>query len=139
MDLGKAGGTRLDSGIPSMRERMMHDRDLQMLELRRYSTPTLANALECFGIDPTTGYTDASVACVTPELGPVVGYAATATIVASRPASASEPGISHAEYLQYLESCPSPAIAVMEDADPHPIGSFWGEVMGNAHKALGRI
>jgi regulator of RNase E activity RraA len=27
----------------------------------------------------------------------------------------------------------------MEDADPHPIGSFWGEVMGNAHKALGCV
>ena len=32
---------------------------------------------------------------------------------------------------------PGPRVVVMQDIDAQPIGSFWGEVQGNIHKALG--
>jgi 4-hydroxy-4-methyl-2-oxoglutarate aldolase len=117
----------------------MRHRQLQLFELRRYSTPTIANALECFGVDPASGYTDASVMCATPEVGSVIGYAATVTIRSSRGPSASEPRVSLEDYLHYIESIDSPTLVVMEDLDPSPVGSFWGEVMGNAHRALGCV
>ena len=34
---------------------------------------------------------------------------------------------------------PGPRVVVMQDNDPQPIGSFWGEVQGNIHKALGCV
>jgi regulator of RNase E activity RraA len=110
-----------------------------LYELRRFSTPTIANALECLGIDPANGYTDASLSCATPDIGPTVGYAATATIRAREAASTTEPAVSLSDYLHYVESLPRPTIVVIQDLDPTPVGSFWGEVMGNVHRALGSV
>lgn len=43
------------------------------------------------------------------------------------------------EYYAGLQSTPRPAIAVLEDVDPTPVGAFWGEVNTTVHKALGCI
>ena len=44
------------------------------------------------------------------------------------------------EYWEYIASIPAPRVVVIKDLDQPPaIGSFWGEVNGNIHKALGCI
>jgi regulator of RNase E activity RraA len=122
-----------------MRSQTMRNLRQHLYELRRFSTPTIANALECFGVDPASGYTDASLSCVTPDVGPAIGFAATATIRAREAASTAEPAVSLGDYLRYIESLRRPTFVVIEDLDPTPVGSFWGEVMGNVHGSLGSV
>ena len=75
-----------------------------------------------------------------PELGIMNGYAATATIRASRPSGEEEPYISRIDYWTYIDSVPKPTIMVIHDLDaPHPVGSWWGEVNANTHRALGCV
>jgi regulator of RNase E activity RraA len=45
-----------------------------------------------------------------------------------------------AEYRRYVAGMPGPKIVVIQDLDkPRVIGSFWGEVQANVHKALGCV
>lgn len=105
--------------------------------LRRYDTPTVANAIETFNIRPrNTGFMDASVRCMYPDFGVMVGYACTAIIAAAQPAAA-KPRVSREEWWNVVARTPGPRVVVMQDIDAKPIGSFWGEVNGNIHKALG--
>ncbi len=61
--------------------------DPSLLEtLRRFDSPTLSNAIETFAIRPRDeGYMSMNIRSMFPELGPLVGYAATATIRARGP------------------------------------------------------
>jgi regulator of RNase E activity RraA len=110
----------------------------QIQELRKITTPTIANAIETFDIRPRNeGFMDPSVKCVFPELGPMVGYAATCTMIASRPASVEEKGLNE-EMWRHILSIPAPRVIVVQDLDDPPaIGAMWGEVNGTIHKALG--
>ena len=36
-----------------------------------------------------------------------------------------------------MQQTPRPSVSVIEDIDPQPVGSFWGEVNATVHKALG--
>jgi regulator of RNase E activity RraA len=43
-------------------------------------------------------------------------------------------------YRKYVASIPAPTIAIVQDTDkPKTIGSFWGEVNANVHRALGCV
>ena len=54
--------------------------------LRRIPTPAISNAIELFEIRPrTAGYASSEIACRFPDLGPVIGYAATAVTTAASP------------------------------------------------------
>jgi 4-hydroxy-4-methyl-2-oxoglutarate aldolase len=105
-------------------------------ELRSFSTPSVANGIETFDVRPRNeGHMDASVRCMFPELGPLIGYAGTATI------RAAEPGESKTrEVWVHLMTLPEPRIVVIQDLDsPAGVGSYWGEVNANIHQAFGAI
>jgi regulator of RNase E activity RraA len=69
----------------------------------------------------------------------MVGYAVTATIKASEPARRAD-YVDRFEYYEFIESIPAPRIMVIHDEDyPNAVGSFWGEVHGNLHRALGCV
>jgi 4-hydroxy-4-methyl-2-oxoglutarate aldolase len=108
--------------------------------LRRFSTPSISNAIERFDIRPRHhGFTGPDIRCMFPEMPPIVGYAATAIVMAEQPLAAGR-GPSVADYWESILSVPAPRIAVIQDIDqPCGIGSFWGEVNGNIHKALGCV
>ncbi len=108
--------------------------------LKRWDTPTFANAIERAKVRPhTDGFMNPSVRCIFPEFPMMVGYAVTATIKASEPA-ASGAYVDRFEYYEYIQSIPAPRIMVIHDLDaPKPIGSFWGEVHGSLHRALGCV
>ncbi len=107
--------------------------------LRQIPTPTICNALETFSVRPRNkGFMDGTIVCRFPELGPVVGYAVTAKIRASRPAT--EQQLSHEEAWAEFEKVPQPWVVVIEDLDhPTPVGSYWGEVNAAVYKALGAV
>jgi 4-hydroxy-4-methyl-2-oxoglutarate aldolase len=107
--------------------------------LRNITTPTIANAIEVFNIQPrNVGFMTPDIRCILPELGVMVGYAVTCAIRAEQP---SAPGreVSRPEWWDYIATIPEPRVVVVQDLDRQPIGSMWGEVNGSIHKALGCI
>jgi regulator of RNase E activity RraA len=107
--------------------------------LRKITTPTIANAIEVFNIQPrNVGFMTPDIRCITPELGIMVGYAVTCTIRAEQPAP---PGreVARPDWWDYIATVPEPRVVVVQDLDRQPIGSMWGEVNGSIHKALGCI
>jgi regulator of RNase E activity RraA len=103
--------------------------------LRRYDTPTLANTVETFEIRPRDqGFASWEIRCMFPEMEPMVGYAATATI---RARGANTAG-NHAVLYEHAQAVPGPSVAVIQDLDEPPgAGALWGEVQSNIFKALG--
>ena len=114
--------------------------------LRRFDTPTIANALERPALKKTHGRSRLEgvmtprIRSVFPDLGIVNGYAATATIRASKPRGQDDSYVRRTDYWKYIDSIPKPTLMVIHDLDaPNPVGSFWGEVNANVHRALGCV
>ena len=110
--------------------------------LRRFDTPTVCNALEL--LDPSFmshGFTFEPLLCAFPKLPPIVGYAKTSTMRATRPGPRA--GTAEADfmdsYVDYVARGGDPKIAVVQDLDGRQSGrgTIWGEVNTNVHKALG--
>ncbi|GBD17268.1 4-hydroxy-4-methyl-2-oxoglutarate aldolase/4-carboxy-4-hydroxy-2-oxoadipate aldolase [bacterium HR26] len=107
--------------------------------LQTLNTPTVANAIETFNIRPRNqGFMDASVRCMLPGLGVMVGYAVTAKIRAAEP-PAPGTAVPRRRMWEYILSIPEPRVVVIQDLDDPPVGSFWGEVNANIHRALGCV
>ncbi|GIW86509.1 MAG: acyltransferase [Isosphaeraceae bacterium] len=111
----------------------------QLDELRRFNTPTIANAIELFDVRPRdTGFLPHTIRCLLPELGTMVGYAVT-----SRTRAAFDPNPEPdrtADYLRYVASVPGPKVAVGQDLDDPPgLGAQFGEVNATIHRRLGCV
>jgi regulator of RNase E activity RraA len=104
--------------------------------LRQYDTPTISNAIETFDVRPRDeGFASMGVRCMFPDLGVMVGYAATATIRARARAESQE-----AALWAHVRGLPSPRVVVVEDLDEPPgLGAMWGEVQSSIFKALGCV
>ena len=102
--------------------------------LRRYDTPTIANAIETFDVRPRdSGFASHEIRCLFPELGPMVGYAATATIRARGRGPDDQAPLWH-----HVQTVTGPRVVVVQDLDDPPAhGSLWGEVNANVFRALG--
>jgi regulator of RNase E activity RraA len=108
--------------------------------LRAFNTPTVANAIEVFDVRPRNeGFMRPEIRCIFPRLGVMVGYAVTLTIRSAAPA-AKGASIPHIVHWQDVLKVPAPRVIVVEDLDDPPgLGSFWGEVNANMHKAMGCV
>jgi regulator of RNase E activity RraA len=111
-----------------------------LLQLKRWNTPTIYNgweqitshdpAVDGFNLEPVTDFM--------PQMGPMIGYATTVVIEPGN--SAHKTADAWEEYRAYVASMPGPKIAVVQDLDkPNHVGSFWGEVNSNTHRALGCV
>jgi regulator of RNase E activity RraA len=112
-------------------------RDLE--SLRALNSPTVANALEL--LIPGShgdGCLNPTIRCMFPEMGVMVGYACTASMISST-APPKPRRVARSAYWEYLAAAPAPRIAVIADASEPPAGAFWGEVNSNIHKALGCV
>jgi regulator of RNase E activity RraA len=70
----------------------------------------------------------------------MVGYAVTVVCEPSNPEPPKRNPDAWAEYRAYVASVPGPKIVVLQDLDkPEVVGSFWGEVNANVHRALGCV
>lgn len=107
--------------------------------LRRYNTPTIANAIEVFDVRPRhVGFLPHQIRCLLPSIGPIVGYAVTSQTRADW-SEAIEPDRS-GDYLRYVAAQPGPTIAVGQDLDePAGLGAQFGEVNTTIHKTLGCV
>jgi len=94
----------------------------------------LSNAIETFEVRPQDeGYMSMEVRCLFPDLGPMVGYAATATIRARAQARGEQTAL-----YQHVREVANPRVAVVQDMDEPPgHGSLWGEVNATIFGALG--
>jgi 4-hydroxy-4-methyl-2-oxoglutarate aldolase len=105
--------------------------------LRRWPTCALANAIEVFNIKPRNeGFMLSDIRCRFPELGTMIGYAVTAVISADSPEGRR---VEAMEWWEMIRAVPHPRVIVMHDIDQAVVGSFWGEVQSNIHKALGCV
>lgn len=112
----------------------------QLAALRKWPSPAIANAIETFDVQSrNSGFMGPEILCRFPEMPPIVGYAATGKIRASIPGDQDPETVGRAEWYAHIESLPEPRIIVLQDLDQPPRGSFWGEVNGNIHHALGAI
>ena len=113
----------------------------ELLELKRWNTPTvyngweqitqLDNAADAFNIEETMDFM--------PQMGPMVGWAVTAVCEPSN-RDHKQNSSAWADYRAYIASVPGPKIVVIQDLDkPRVVGSFWGEVNANTHRALGCV
>ncbi len=107
--------------------------------LEQFDTPTLCNAIERFKIrSRTEGFTNQSIGEIIPLRKTFIGFASTGKISSAQPADGDSEIVAR-KYFESLAKTMKPAFAVIEDIDPQPIGSFWGEVNVAAHRALGCI
>ena len=114
----------------------------ELLELKRWNTPTIYNgweqitrcdsAVEAFNLEETRDFM--------PQMGPMVGYAVTLVIEPSNWQHRRDQPNAWSDYRRYIASQPGPKIVVVQDLDkPGVIGSLWGEVASNMHRALGCV
>ena len=113
----------------------------ELLQLKRWNTPTIYNGWE--QITKHDAAADAfnleEVRDFMPQMGAMVGYAVT---VVCEPSNREHKKNSTGwlDYYRYVAEQPGPKIVVVQDLDkPRVIGSFWGEVNANIHKALGCV
>ena len=113
-----------------------------LLKLRRWNTPTIYNGWEQIAQrDRTRGlFNREETHDFMPQMGSMVGYAVTVVIEPSNPDHASRNLDAWSRYREYVAGRAGPKIVVVQDLDkPACIGSFWGEVNSNAHRALGCV
>lgn len=123
----------------------MHDNTLPpewFDRVAQVDTPTICNALElASGRREATGFTYGTPIATPEPLPPIVGYARTMRFRAAEPSAlpADESRALRLNYFRYVKpDTNEPVVLVMEDIDHLPgIGSNWGEVNSNIHKALG--
>lgn len=111
----------------------------QLQELQEFDSPTICNAIETFNIRPyTSGIMKPGMICRFPISKPMVGYAATAKISAMHPPTKLNADMLF-NFYESVREMQDPTIAVVQDIDPEPIGSFWGEVQATGFMSLGAV
>jgi regulator of RNase E activity RraA len=118
--------------------------------LRKVDTPTITNAVAtypdaetCLALyDPWTEnwYTDASIRCIYPELGPTVGYAV--TCVFGLPDVPREDELTFMDVIDALDAMPKPTILVIEQRFPPELRTkvgLAGEIMATSMQAIGCV
>lgn len=113
--------------------------DETLRALQAIDSCTISNAIEQFGVRTRNeGFVNGSVRCLSPQLGPRVGYAATATIRTSSTPVVGRCYYERADWWAYVHSLPSPQFLVVEDMDHMPgVGALFGEIHANIAAALG--
>ncbi len=112
----------------------------QIRDVSEMQTCAVSNAIESLNVrSKTEGFMNPDIKSMFPEMGSMAGFAVTAVIKASTPASENM-NFSRVDWIDEILSIPGPRIIVMKDLDhPDVIGSFWGEVQSAIHKSVGCV
>ena len=113
-----------------------------LLQLKRWNTPTIYNgweqitkrdiAKDGINLEETRDFM--------PQMGPMAGHAVTLVVEPSNAKHRQANPNAWSEYRRYVASVAGPKIVAVQDLDkPRVIGSFWGEVTSNTHRALGCV
>jgi hypothetical protein len=123
--------------------------ELELLAaLRGIDTPTITNVVAtyptnplCLGLyNPWTEnwYTDTSIRCMYPEMGPVIGYAV--TCVYGMPDPNYPNRLTYQDVIEALDASPKPTILVIQQKWPPEIfnkAGLAGEIMTTSAQAVG--
>ena len=106
--------------------------------LQSIDTPTVCNVIEMVAPERRGhGYTTQHLHCPFPALPPMVGFAKTVTCRSRDKVNVGDYMQKRLDYLDYVAAAPNPSWVIVQDLDePAGHGAYWGEVMGNIHKAL---
>jgi len=106
--------------------------------LAQYDTPTICNAIELFNIRPRNeGYMDGRIRACFPEMPPVAGYAATATMRCAFPRREGDVYGSLDQQVARFSEFPGSPIVVFQDLDDPPVAATFGEIMCSTYQAFG--
>jgi 4-hydroxy-4-methyl-2-oxoglutarate aldolase len=121
-----------------------------LAELRKIDSPTITNVVAtyptnplCLGLyNPWTErwYTDASIRCLYPEMGPVVGYAVTCVYGLPDPNYSGR--LTFMDVVDALDAMKKPTILILEQKWPPELLSkagLAGEVMATSMQAVGCV
>jgi len=109
-----------------------------LAKLAGFDTPTISNVIELFDVRPrAAGFMDRRIRANFPELGPMVGFAATAAFRSSAPPQGGEAYGTLTDQVERFAALPCPAVVVFQDLDDPPVGATFGEVMCSTYKAFG--
>ena len=117
----------------------MIDHD-EMLELKRWNTPTIYNGWEQLtGRDAgRVGFNLEETHDFMPQMGSMVGAAVTVVIEPGNAAHAEQNPGAWSEYRQYVASVAGRKIGNVQDlGKPATYGALWGEATGSRHCARG--
>src|SRR3954466_11067791 len=91
----------------------------ELLELKRWNTPTIYNGWEQItrGNAVDEAFNDEEVRDFMPQMGPMIGYAVTVAIEPSNPKHPKTNPRAWSEYRRYIASVPGPKIVVVQDRD----------------------
>lgn len=114
--------------------------ETQLEQLRRIDSPTIANAIERFGVRPhASGLMGMDINCLFPELGVMVGYAVTATCD-SQTEDAPLVSSRWPDVLRAITASSKPAVLVFQDVGPRPSHScHFGDDMATVARRLGAV
>ena len=117
----------------------MSNADL-LAKLAQFDTPTICNIIELFDVRPyTAGYMDGRICAAFPEMGPIVGYAATATFRSAGPPPSGAGYGGMVEQVERFNELSGPAVVVFQDIDDPTVAATFGEVMCTTYKAFGAV
>ncbi len=108
--------------------------------LARTDTPTVCNAIELAqGKRGFDAFTRGTPVAMHQSAQVAMGFARTTKIAAEEPPKLNDADNKklRMDYYRYMSEGARPAICVIQDIDPEPVGAYWGEVNTNIHKGLG--
>ncbi|HBY97753.1 MAG TPA: dimethylmenaquinone methyltransferase [Chloroflexi bacterium] len=111
-----------------------------LVKLAAFDTPTICNCIELFEVRPrNVGYMDARIKACFPEMPPMVGYAATATMRCSVPPRHGDVYASTVSQVERFGELSGSPVLVFQDLDDPPQAAVFGEIMCTTYQAFGAI
>jgi regulator of RNase E activity RraA len=111
---------------------------IDLARLTQFDTPTVCNTIELFEIRPRNqGYMDARIRACFPEMPPIAGYAATATMRCDAPRRSGDVYSSLDEQVSRFAELAGRPIVVYQDLDDPCVAATFGEIMCSTYKAFG--
>jgi 4-hydroxy-4-methyl-2-oxoglutarate aldolase len=109
-------------------------------KLQTFDTPTICNLIELFDVRPrNVGFMDGRIQANYPDMGPIVGYAATATFRSGFEPKGTDAYMAMDKQVEKFGELAGPAIVVFQDLDSPCVAATFGEVMCSVYKAFGAV
>lgn len=111
---------------------------IDLKALAQFDTPTICNTVELFEVRPrSAGYMDGRIRSCFPEMPPIVGYAATATMRCALPRREGDVYGSLDEQVARFAELSGTPIVVFQDLDDPPVAATFGEIMCTTYQSFG--
>ncbi len=109
-------------------------------KLATFDTPTICNIIELFDVRPrNVGFMNDRIKAAFPEMGPIVGFAATVTFRADAAPAANDGYSSIEDQVRLFAELSGPPIMVFQDLDDPPVAATFGEVMCTTYQTFGAV